>query len=165
MLVSETSRKRISYEIVALPSSSVLKKFPSTYQPFADESPDWSWHEAARAEVCWKADGHYLAIDEDTYHHAGQVLLAEVRGRRVHSIPLPERAIVAATHQKWDRYRIRIREGWVWKRELSLDLAGYAVQTYLPDGIHTFVNRSFEVQLRVRKGRATLIDCHEITKA
>jgi hypothetical protein len=164
VLVSENSRKRINYEIVALPSHSVLRKFPSTYQPFADESPDWSWHEATGAEVCWKADGHYLAIDEDTYHHAGHVLLAEIKGRSVRSIPLPERAIIAATGQKWDRYRIRIQEGWVWRRELSLHLAGYAVQTYLPDGRHTFVNRSFEVQLRVRKGHAMVIDCREITK-
>jgi hypothetical protein len=165
VLVSESPRSRISYQIVSLRSHSVLKRFPSTYQPFADESTGWSWHEAAGAEVRWSPDGHYVAIDEDTYHHAGEVLLAEVRGRTVRSIPLPERAIIAGTHQKWDRYRIRVQEGWVSGRDLSLHLGGYAVQDYLPDGRHTFVNRSFEVQLRVHRGRVTLTGCHEITKA
>ena len=165
VLVSESPHQRISYEIVALPSHSVLKRFRSTYQSFPDELQDWSWHEAAGAEVRWSLDGHYVAIDEDTYYHAGQVLLAEVTGRIVRSISLPKRAIIAGTQRKWDRYRIRFLDGWVSERDLSLHLGGYAVQDYLPDGRHTFVNRSFEVQLRVHRGRATLTTCHEITKA
>jgi hypothetical protein len=164
VLVSESPHKRISYAIVALPSHTVLERFLSTYQPSADESPNWSWHEAAGAEVRWSPDSHYVAIDEDTYFHAGQMLLAEIRKGMVRSIPLPERVIIRGTHQKWDRYRIRIQEGWVSRRDLSLYLGGYAVRDYLPDGRHVSFNRSFEVRLQMHAGRATLISCHEVSK-
>jgi hypothetical protein len=164
VLVSESPYKRISYTIVGLPSHAVLERLLSTYQPFADESPHWSWHEAAGTEVRWSPDSHYVAIDEDTYFHAGQVLLAEMRKGVVRSVPLPERAIIAGTHQKWDRYRIRIQEGWLSERDLSLHLGGYAVRDYLPDGRHVSFNRSFEVRLQMHGGRARLISCHEVTK-
>ena len=164
VVVAESPRHRITFDIVTQPGGSILHRVVSNYQPYPD-TETLARHEPANVEVYWSPESNYVAIDEAAYHHGGEVFLAEMRRGKTREVGLPREAIVAATGRQWDRYRIRVEEGWVSEEELSLTLGGDAVQSYLPDGRHTLLNRTFEVRLWIHEGRATLTSCRETTKS
>lgn len=160
VVLSENSRHRITYDVVMRTGGSVLHRVVSNYQP-AREVEEWARHEAASAEVYWSPTSKYVAIDEAPYHHGGEVFLAKIDGEKVRDIRLPREAIVAATHCQWDRYRIRVKQGWLSDRELSLTLGGYAVREFLSGGRRISFDRTFDIRLRLERGGAVLTSCRE----
>ena len=145
---------RISYDIVSVPRGALLHRFPSSYQP--DEgSGDWSWEHTTDAEISWSADSRYVAIDEQVHRYIGEVLLAEV-GAVTRSIRTPAKTLIARTKLDWDRYRIRIRDGWLSQSDLSLGLAGKVVTSILDDGRRTYKHIQFHFVLRLSRGKATI---------
>lgn len=160
VVLHEDPRHRITYEIVTWPNGSVLHRVLSNYQ-LEGRIEEWARHEAADAEVYWSPRSDYVAIDEAPYHHGGEVFLVDVEKMR--DIHLPREGIIAATHCRWERYRIRVQHGWHSDRELSLTLGGYAVRETLSDGRRVSLNRTFDVQLRIERDRAIVLSCRETT--
>ena len=113
--------------------------------------------------VYWSGNSRYVAIDEEVYRYGGTVLLAEINRGVVRPILLPEKLILARTHPRWDRNRIKVQKGWVSAHDLSLAVAGTVITGESPDGRRTYSHRTFEVLLHVQGGRATLTRCRDIT--
>jgi hypothetical protein len=162
VVVSESARKRITYDIISVRTGAILHRFTGSFQPVKDEPPDWSWNQTD-AVVYWSADSRHVAIDEEVYRYGGTVLLAEISRSGVRSIVLPEKLILAQTHPRWDRHRVKVQNGWVSAHELSLVVAGTVITGELPDGRRAYTHRTFEASLHVQRGRATLMRSRDTT--
>ena len=152
--VESGTPSRITYDIVSARTGAVLHRFLSSYQPESG-SGDWAWEHTTEAEVSWSPDSHYVAIDEQVHRYIGEVLLAEV-GDVTRAINLPEKLLIARTRLDWDRYRIRLRDGWTSPRELSLGVAGKVITGTLGGDRRTYKHVEFHFVLRIRRGEATI---------
>jgi hypothetical protein len=153
-VVEHGSPGRISCDIVSLRTGALLHRFPSSYQP-DDLAENWAWEHAVDAEVSWSNDSRYVVIDEQVHRYIGRVLLAEV-GNVTRTIPIPEKTLITRTQREWDRYRIRVREGWLSPREISLGLAGRIITGVLEDGRRTHKHVQFHFVLRIQGTKAII---------
>jgi hypothetical protein len=146
---------RISYDIVSVRTGARLHRFSSSYQP-EKGAGDWDWEHTIDAEVSWSPDSRYVALDEQVHRNMGEVLLAEV-GENTRGIPMPEKAVIKRTQLDWDRYRIRLRDGWRAPQDLSLSIAGQVSTGVRADGRTALRRLQVNFILRFSGGRARIV--------
>jgi hypothetical protein len=106
------------------------------------------------ADVYWNAESSLVAIDEYPWNRGGgqiTILALGNGGASARKVPIPRKAILARSGQRWDTSRLRIdeRTGWATPQRLCLSLAG---QTFLNESAPRRYGYShFEVWIEITR--------------
>jgi hypothetical protein len=121
---TEKNKTTIVYKLLNIKTGITLLSIQSSYQPDVG-APGWGLENAKGAEIHWNNSCTKLAIDEENHRYIGKLfVVAIISANEAKNVSLPEKLKISREDRKWDRYRVRVKSGWITDTDLSISVAG-----------------------------------------